>query len=87
MDLPVDNQFSVSYYLFHTGSLFALGGSLFGLIPAIAAVLAVIWYGLEIYENKTVQRWLTGRRIRRIAKLKAQLLKLEKMPVKSIPQD
>lgn len=45
----------------HIASLGAIVGSYAGFFPAIAAIVAVVWYSLEIYESQTVQsalaRW------------------------------
>ena len=35
-------------------------GSWFALIPDIAALLAIVWLALRIWETETVKRW-TGR--------------------------
>lgn len=47
-----------------------------GILPGIAALLAAIWYIVQIYESKTVQAWLDRRRIasraRKLAKLEAK---------------
>lgn len=52
--------------------------TLVGVLPGIAAVLAAIWYLVQIYESKTVQGWLDRRRIasraRKLAKLEAKKL-------------
>lgn len=85
MDLTPTDPSSVGSWTGHIVSLFAIGGSFFGLIPALAAILAVIWYSLEIYDNRTVRVWRANWRIRQIGKLKAKLAKLE--TVRSIPSD
>lgn len=41
-------------------AIIVAGASLVGLLPAIAALLTIIWTGIRIYESKTVQR-LFGR--------------------------
>lgn len=35
-------------------------GSVVGMLPGIAALFACIWYGVQIWESKTVREW-TGR--------------------------
>jgi len=45
-------------------SLGAILGSLYGIITPLAAVAALIWYLLQIYESKLVQDWLKHRRAR-----------------------
>lgn len=77
MDMPQPDQGLWASWTGHIVSLFAIGGSLFGLIPAIAAILAVVWYGLEIWENKTVQRMIRARRLRKLVRLRAASVALE----------
>lgn len=42
--------------------------ALFGLMPAIAGIFGIVWYGIQIWESKTVQhagkRW-RERRVRK----------------------
>jgi hypothetical protein len=51
--------------------------TLTGMVPAIAAGVALVWYLIQIHESATIQKWIKGRRIRRLAHLKAQALMLE----------
>ena len=39
-------------------SILTVLGTLVEMLPAIAALLSIIWSLLRIYESKTVQRWL-----------------------------
>jgi len=39
-------------------SLLTVLGTLVNFLPAIAAILSIVWSGLRIYESKTVQGWL-----------------------------
>jgi hypothetical protein len=48
-----------------------------GWAPGIAALVALIWYLIQIYESATVQRWVANRRIRKIARMKAKVMMLE----------
>lgn len=50
----------------HIISLGAIISSMVGLLPAIAALGAIIWYMVSIYETKTVQDWLARRRERSV---------------------
>lgn len=36
--------------------------TLAGWLPSIAAIFTILWTALRIYESKTVQRWIHGRR-------------------------
>lgn len=33
-------------------------GTIMEFLPAVAAVLTIVWTGIRIYETKTVQKWL-----------------------------
>lgn len=50
------------------GSAFLVVGALANLLPPIAAILAGLWYMVQIYESKTVQSRLYRHRIKRLAK-------------------
>jgi hypothetical protein len=39
-------------------SLLTVLGTLMSWLPAVAALLSIIWTLLRIYESKTVQKWL-----------------------------
>ena len=39
-------------------SILTVLGTLVEMLPAVAAILSIIWSLLRIYESKTVQRWL-----------------------------
>lgn len=67
----------IGTWLAHIISIFAIGGSFFGLIPAVAALLAVIWYLIEIYESRTIQKLIRVRRLRKLVRLRAKAVALE----------
>lgn len=58
-----------------TVSAAAIVGSLMGYLPAIAALAAIIWYIVQIWESKTVQAMLAVRRARayEMKKFRSQL--------------
>lgn len=43
-------------------SIGAVLGTLAGLLPAIAAILSIVWTVIRIYETRTVQDYLAKRR-------------------------
>jgi len=49
-------------------SIAAIVGSLAGWLPPLASLVGIIYYGLLIWEGKTVQAWLQRRRERKLAK-------------------
>lgn len=63
-------------------ALGAIVSTIVGLVPAVAALLALIWYIIQIYESETTKKWLAARKARKIIRLKIELAKLE---IKSTP--
>lgn len=62
------------------GNLFSVGAiisSVLGWVPAIAALVGLAYYLIQIHESDTMQRWLARRRASKIAKLKALVSQLE----------
>lgn len=51
--------------------------SIIGWLPAIASSIAVVWYLVQLYESKTIQRWLDSRLRKKLMKLHAEAAKLE----------
>lgn len=43
-------------------SVVTMLGALVQLLPAIAALLTIVWTGIRIYETRTVQNWLNKRK-------------------------
>lgn len=52
-------------------------GAIAQAIPWVAALFAFFWYIIQIYECKTARDWRAQRRQKRIAKLKAELIRLD----------
>lgn len=73
----MDHGNQINQWVGNVVSVGAIVGTFMGWAPAIAALVALLWYCIQIYESATAQRWLMSRRLRRIAKLKAQVLLLE----------
>lgn len=46
-------------------------GTIMGYLPALAALAAIIWYGIQIWESKSVQKWVRLRRLQAIRKRRA----------------
>ncbi len=53
--------------------------SLMGWLPPMAALVAVIWYAIQIYESRTLQAMLNKSRLRRLVQLRAKAAALELM--------
>lgn len=43
------------------GALITTVATVAGWLPAIAALVSIVWTGIRIYESKTVQDWLKRR--------------------------
>lgn len=46
-------------HIFDAFSISAVIGTIIGMLPAIAALLSIIWTIIRIYETKTVQRFIS----------------------------
>ena len=68
---------TVNQWLGNGLSIGAIASTFLGWTPSIAAGVALIWYLIQIYESATVQRWLAGHRVRKLARLKARVIMLE----------
>lgn len=45
-------------YFIDGGAAAAIVATIAGYLPAIAALAAIIWYAVQIWESKTVQKWV-----------------------------
>lgn len=73
-----DHHYLLSWFG-NIASFGAIVTTMAGLLPPIGALVAIIWYLIQISESASFQRWLHTRRERKIAKLRAKLLELEAM--------
>ena len=70
-------NFSLDQWVGNVLSLGAIVGTVMGWLPAVAAVVALIWYVIQIVESKTFQRWYSRRRARKIKRLQEQVKMLQ----------
>lgn len=73
------DHFSLTTWVVHTVSASAIAGVVVGLLPIIFALPAFLFYCFQLYENKTVQKWLHRRRARKLASLEAHVAKLKSL--------
>ncbi len=73
----MDSSHSISTWLGNLVSASAIVGAIAGWLPALAAIVGLIWYLIQIFESATVQRWTAARRTRKIARLKAKVMLME----------
>jgi len=52
-----DNAFDFDHIFSHVASAGAIIGAVRGDLPEIAAVVALLWYAVQLWESKTVQGW------------------------------
>lgn len=88
---PMD-KFDPYQWFGHGGSVIVILATLASVLPAFAALAAVIWYAVQIYESDTCQKMLEARRMkrkaRRIARLRAeQKLLLAELEALTIVRD
>jgi hypothetical protein len=58
-------------------SVGAVIASAFGWIPALGALVAIVWYAIQIWESETVQTYLHARQWRKLVRLKRKMLELQ----------
>lgn len=63
----------------NTLSVGAIVGAIVGWLPPAAALIAIVWYLIQIKESKTYQDWKASRRREKIAHLNAQLERLNSL--------
>ncbi len=73
----MDHSSNINQWVGNIFSASAIIGVFAGWLPAIAALVAAVWYLIQIYESATIQRWVAGRRIRKIARMKAKVMMME----------
>jgi hypothetical protein len=52
-------------------------GAVFSFLPPVAALVALVWYFIQIWESATVRAWIAKRRTRKLARMKAEVIMLE----------
>ena len=82
----MENSYDLSHWVGHIVSGAAILGNWSGMISgfatSVAAIVAFSWYAVQLYESKSVQRFLTTRRERKIAALRVRLAQLEAQKLK-----
>jgi hypothetical protein len=71
---------SGDHFLAWVGNSISIGAiisTLLGWTPSIAAVVALIWYLIQIFESATLRNWFAKRRLHRLTRLRAEVLMLE----------
>jgi hypothetical protein len=65
-------------WLGNIASVGAVLTSMFGYIPAIGALVAIVWYSIQIYESDTVKRWQWDRLRRKLMRLQQEAAEIER---------
>lgn len=64
-------------YTIDVAGAIAVLSSLLGWVSPLAALIAVIWYVIQIWESRTIQAWVQKRHERKIIRLAAKLAALQ----------
>jgi hypothetical protein len=59
------------------GAVGVIAAAIVGWLPPLAAIVAILWYVIQIYESQTVQRKVRAWRLRKLVKLRAETVALE----------
>lgn len=72
----MDTQFDYPHWAGHILSVLTIIGTFLGFVPIVAALAALIWYSIQIFESDTCQKfldkWRMRRKLRRLSKLTAE---------------
>lgn len=79
------NDHPTTFWIMNSASAAAIVSTIMGWVPAITAIIALVYYCIQIYESQTVQKYVASRRLQRIARLKAKLMMLESKPAPMPP--
>jgi hypothetical protein len=80
-------DFNFATWIGNTLSPITVFGVVIGWFPSIAIVLAVVWYMVQLWECGPVTRWRATHRLRRIAKLKIEMARLEALELVAHPKN
>ena len=68
----------IHHIIGHVASGVALLGALIGIVPAVAAVVAFVWYAVQIYESKTFQDYLKRRREKYVVLQQKRIIRMQR---------
>lgn len=71
------NLSDAAWWTAHIVSPVAFIGTLLGFLPGATAVIIFLFYSVQLYESKSVQKWIANRRERRLQKLRMKIQCLE----------
>lgn len=73
----MDHSHPVSTYILQTTSAAAIISAIIGYLPPITAIVALLWYVIQISESRPVRRWKHRRHTVKLARLKARIMLME----------
>lgn len=71
------NDYPIISWIGNSASVGVIVSAIIGWLPAAAALIAVIWYLVQLYESKTIQRFLDRRLRKKLVKLHSEAARLE----------
>jgi hypothetical protein len=77
-------EFDISNTLGHLVAGSAVLTTVAGILPPAVALVALVWYVIQIYESRTFQHWFRNRQMKSQAKRLARLRAREKVTLAKI---
>lgn len=68
---------NISAWIGNVLSPLTIFGVVIGWFPTIAILMAILWYTIQVYEWRGTQSWMGNRRVRKIARLRIEVARLE----------
>ena len=75
----MDQHHGIFNYVTNAVGVGTIVGALWGAIPIIGAMVAIIWYAINIVESATYKNWSLRRHKKRVAKAEARLAYLRSL--------
>ena len=70
-------DFNITAWIGNTLSPLTIFGVVIGWFPTIAIAMAIFWYAIQLYEWRGTQNMIANRRVRKIARLRIEVARLE----------
>lgn len=75
----MENHTTIAQWIGNISGAGAIIAAMVGWLPAAGALVAMIWYMIQIRESDTYKKWALKRHMKRVARLEAKLAYLRSL--------
>lgn len=83
----MENHTTIAQWVGNVSGAGAIIASMLGYLPAMGALIAIVWYAIQIRESDTYKEWRNQRQRDRIAKLERELTRLKSSQLPTSQRD